>query len=234
MKISFVTLFPDAVLAAVRHSILRRAEDAGIVSFAAINPRDFAEDAHRSVDDEPYGGGPGMVLKADVLGRAIESALPADAVIFADPAGTLFTQGEAHKLSRLEHILFICGHYEGFDERVAERYATHRFSIGDYVLTGGELPAAVMADAAVRLLPGALGAPESLGEDAFSDGLLTYPQYTRPAEWEGMSVPEVLFSGNHGAVADWRRAKRLNSTRRHRPDLFARAPLSENDLKLLE
>ena len=234
MRFSFVTLFPEAVLCALRHSILKRAEGGGIISFDAVNPRDFATDKHRTVDDEPYGGGAGMVMKPDVLAAAIESLPKATVVIFTDPAGELFSQKNAKELSSDQHIVFVCGHYEGIDERVAQKYATHRFSIGDYILTGGELPAAVMADAIARQIPGVLGSPESLEQDAHSDGLLTYPQYTRPPEWEGMAVPEVLLSGNHEAVADWRRLQRLELTRRTRPDLFARAPLSKNDLKLLQ
>jgi tRNA (guanine37-N1)-methyltransferase len=235
MRIDFVTLFPAAVLSAVRHSILSRAETAGIVEFHATNPRDFASDSHKSVDDEPYGGGPGMLMKADIVGKAIESVLrDSSVVVFTDPAGELFSQSKAQELSRAGHIVFVCGHYEGVDERCAQKYATMRVSLGDYVLTGGELPSAVMADAVVRLLPGALGDANSLSEDAFSDGLLTYPQFTRPASWEGMDVPDVLLSGDHQAVARWRRQQRLIATRKHRPGLFARAPLTSDDLKLLQ
>src|SRR5438876_5300397 len=185
MKFSFVTLFPDAVLSALRHSILKRAEDSGIILFDAANPRDFATDKHRTVDDEPYGGGAGMVMKPDVLAAAIKS-IPAEReriIIFTDPAGELFSQKHAKELSSSKHVIFVCGHYEGIDERVAQKYATHRFSIGDYILTGGELPAAVMADAIARQIPGVLGSPESLEQDAHWDGLLTYPQYSRPPDW---------------------------------------------------
>jgi len=235
MQVSFVTLFPDAVLAAVRHSILKRAEDACIAQFAAINPRDFATDNHKTVDDEPYGGGAGMVLKPDIVAAAIESAEPEGAcVVFTDPNGELFSEEAAGYLAEQARIIFVCGHYEGIDERVAQKYATKRYSIGDYILTGGELPAAVMADAVVRRLPGVLGCAQSLDQDAFGDGLLTYSQYTRPAEWEGLSVPEVLLSGNHQEIAAWRRKERLALTRKTRPDLFARATLSKDDLKLLQ
>ncbi len=235
MRISFATLFPDAVLAAVRHSMLLRAEQAGIVSFDAVNIRDFATDAHRSVDDTAYGGGPGMVLKPDVVAAAIRSLQPEGAkVILTDPSGKLFTQREAADLAKEDRLIFVCGHYEGIDDRVGEAFGMLRYSIGDFVLTGGELPAAVMADAVVRLLPGVLGAPESLQEDAFEDGLLSYPQYTRPPEWEGIAIPEVLLTGDHGAIAKWRRLQRMNLTRQNRPDLFARAPLSKDDLKLLQ
>lgn len=235
MRIDFVSLFPDTVLNALRHSMVKRAEDAGIVSLRGVDIRGFAKDAHRTVDDEPYGGGPGMVMKPDVVGDAIDSCEPADAaLILTDPAGSLFRQEDARRLASLPHLIFVCGHYEGIDERVPQKYRMHRYSIGDFVLTGGELPAAVMADAVIRLLPGVLGSPESLGEDAFSDGLLTYPQFTRPADWEGLSVPDVLLSGDHGEVAKWRRRLRLLLTRRLRPDLFSRAPLSEADIRLLD
>lgn len=234
MRIDFVTLFPETVLGAVRHSILKRAEDAGLVKFGASNPRDFATDPHRSVDDEPYGGGPGMVLKPDVVAAAVEAVLTQDSVVIhTDPAGSLFDQATARLFANRRHLVFLCGHYEGIDERVVEKYATHRLSIGDYVLTGGELPAAVMADAIVRLLPGVLGSPASLTEDAFSDGLLTYPQYTRPEVWDGRKVPEVLLSGDHRRIAEWRRQQRLVSTRRNRPDLFAKARIAKDDLRLL-
>jgi tRNA (guanine37-N1)-methyltransferase len=237
MEFRFVTLFPETVLSAVRHSILKRAEDSGLLSFDAINPRDFAGDKHRTVDDEPYGGGPGMVLKADVVGAAVESALAPhrnSAVVFPDPAGELFSQAAARELATYERVVFVCGHYEGIDERVPERYATHRFSLGDYILSGGELPAAIMADAVGRLVHGVVGDPASLEADAFSDGLLTYPQYTRPPVWNGVEVPAVLLSGDHEAVFRWRRAHRLWATRKRRPDLFAKAPLSKTDLKLLQ
>lgn len=215
--------------------MLLRAEQAGIVQFGAVNPREFATDSHRSVDDEPYGGGPGMVMKASTTSAAIEEVLTPDStVIFTDPAGTLFDQTWARRLTHSLALVIVCGHYEGIDERVATKYATHRFSIGDYVLTGGELPAAVMADAIVRLLPGVLGSAESLEEDAFSDGLLTYPQYTRPEFWNDMPVPDVLLSGDHGKVHAWRRAHRLKTTRANRPDLFCKAPLSKEDLDLLK
>jgi len=235
MRIDFITLFPDALLSAIRHGVIERAEKEKLVAFRAINPRDFATDKYKSVDDEPYGGGPGMVLKADVLSAALKSILQSDSfVIVTDPNGVLFKHNHADELSRKNHLIFVCGHYEGIDERFIEKYANARFSIGDFVVTGGELPAALMANAITRLLPGVIGSPESLFEDAFYDGLLTYPQYTRPEEWEGQKVPHVLLSGDHQAIARWRRQQRLLLTRKHRPDLFARAPLSKNDLDLLK
>lgn len=232
-RITFVSLFPAAVLSAVRHSMLARAEAAGIVAYEGVDIRDFATDAHRTVDDTPYGGGPGMVLKPDVVAAAMRSVEDGLRVV-TDASGPLFTQRDAKELAQHDHIVFLCGHYEGIDDRVVEAFGMRRYSIGDYVVTGGELPAAVMADAIVRLLPGVLGSPESLEEDAFGDGLLSYPQFTRPAVWEGLAVPEVLTTGDHGAIDRWRRQQCLLSTRKSRPDLFARCPLSKTDLNLLK
>jgi tRNA (guanine37-N1)-methyltransferase len=212
--------------------MLLRAEKAGIVSFAGVDIRDFATDAHRTVDDTPYGGGPGMVLKPDVVAAALRS-VGEGTMLLTDPSAPLFSQKDARELAAHEHIVFLAGHYEGVDDRVAEAFGMRRYSIGDYVLTGGELPAAVMADAVVRLLPGVLGSAESLAEDAFTDGLLSYPQYTRPVEWEGISVPEVLTTGDHGAIAKWRRKQRLLATRKNRADLFAKAELTRSDIELL-
>jgi tRNA (guanine37-N1)-methyltransferase len=234
MRIDFVTLFPDVLLSWTNFSILRRAREAGLVQFGAVNPRDFAKDAHHTVDDSPYGGGPGMVMKPDVLGEALDSILGEQSfVVFTDPSGELFSQRLARGWSQKEHLVLVCGHYEGFDQRAVEEYADAVVSIGDFVLTGGELAAAAIADAVARLVPGVLGSPESLAEDAFSDGLLSYPQYTRPPEWRGRKVPEVLQSGDHEAIRRWRRRHRLLATRRLRPDLFARAPLTEEDLSLI-
>lgn len=234
MRIDFVTLFPDTILAGVRYSILARAESLGLVEFGVCNPRDFATDKHRSVDDAPYGGGPGMVMKPDVWGDALDSVISSGSqVVFPDPNGVRFCQSHARELSGQEHVVFVCGHYEGFDERFVEEFATHRFSLGEFIVTGGELPAAVMADAIVRLLPGAVK-EESRDADAFGDGLLTHPQYTRPEVWREKPVPEVLRSGDHQAIESWRRAHRLRLTRRLRPDLFSKAPLSLSDLDLLK
>ena len=224
------------VLEAVGHSMLRRAAESGLVSFHGTNPREFTTDKHRTVDDTPFGGGPGMLMKAGPVDAALGSVIAGDkvAVVMPDPTGALFGQEDAQELSELEQLVFLCGHYEGIDERVCEKWVTHRFSIGDYVLTGGELPALVMADAVVRLLPGVLGDASSLGIDSHSDGLLSAPQYTRPEVWDGRLVPEVLRSGDHGAIAKWKRAHSLQVTRERRPDLFARATLAKSDLVLLE
>ena len=213
--------------------MLQRAEQNGLVEFHGVDMRGFATDAHRTVDDTPYGGGPGMVIKPDIVAAALRSFDPGTIVI-TDPSGPLFTQSAAQELAQRDPITFVCGHYEGIDDRVVDAFQMRRYSIGDFVLTGGELPAAVMADAIVRLLPGVLGSPESLEEDAFKDGLLSYPQYTRPADWERIPVPEVLTTGDHGAIAKWRRQQRLLATRKNRPDLYARSPLSKKDLDLLK
>lgn len=236
LRIDFVTLFPEMVLGAVGHSMLRRAAESGLVSFHGINPREFTTDKHRTVDDTPYGGGPGMVMKPEPVDAAL-SAVNAGgrvAVVLPDPTGALFGQVDARELGGFDQVVFVCGHYEGVDERVCEKWVTHRFSIGDYVLTGGELPALVMADAIVRLVPGVLGDVESLSIDSHSDGLLSAPQYTRPESWEGRDVPEVLTTGDHGAIARWKRKVSLTTTRQRRPDLFAKAALAKSDLSLLE
>lgn len=232
----FVTLFPEMVLGAMRYSVLARAEAAGLLRFRAVSPRDFATDPHRTVDHPPFGGGPGMVLMPDLVERALLSwGSPAteDAIVVPDPCGELLSQSRVASLAERPRLVFLCGHYEGLDERVVERWATHRISIGDYVLTGGELPALVIADAVARYVPGVLGSEESLKIDAHADGLLSAPQYTRPANWNGMEVPEVLRSGDHGAIARWRRKQALLRTREHRPDLFCRARLEKSDLELL-
>lgn len=235
MRIDFITLFPEMVLQAVGHSMLHRAAQDGIVSFHATNPREFTTDKHRTVDEKPFGGGPGMLMKPEPLNQAFESLrVESDAAVIAlEPTGKLFTQQQAKELSGKSRLVFLCGHYEGIDERFLTRVATHRISIGDYVLTGGELPALVIADAVVRLLPGVLGCPESLIIDSHSGGLLSAPQYTRPETFLDMAVPEVLRSGNHEAVETWKRKQALMLTRTQRPDLFCRAKLENKDLDLL-
>lgn len=215
--------------------MLVRAQTAGLVSYRAVNPRDFTSDPHRTVDGPVFGGGPGMLLMPGPVGAAIES-LPLQAgaeVVFLDPAGDLFTQKIAKELSQKPQVVFLCGHYEGIDERVAIRYQARRLSLGDFVLTGGEFAALVMADSITRLIPGVLGDPESLDHDSHSDGMLSAPQFTRPQIWEGLEVPEVLLSGNHGVIEDWRRRQAIRATRTRRPDLFLRAGLEKEDLKRL-
>ncbi len=236
LRVDFVTLFPGMVLGASEHSILKRAQSAGLVQFGAVNPRDFTNDKHRTVDDTPFGGGPGMLLKPEPIDAALASIVDRETsiVIMPDPTGPLLSQPAILDLSKSPHIVLLCGHYEGIDERVCQKWVTHRFSIGDYVLTGGELPALVIVDAIVRTLPGVLGSSESLAIDSHSDGLLSAPQYTRPEVWEGQSIPEVLKSGDHGAIARWKRQQGLILTRQMRPDLFAHATLAKSDLDLLK
>lgn len=228
MKIDFVSLFPQMIEEGVSHSILRRAQEAGLVKFQTCNPRDFATDPHKKVDDSSYGGGPGMVLMAPLIQQAVDSLSPTSEtrIILLDAAGEPFRQETASELSGQEHLILICGRYEGVDERVRTKIATHCYSIGDYVLTGGELPALVLADSVTRLIPGALGKSESHEDDSFVDGLLGFPLYTKPTEFQGESVPEVLLSGNHAAIAKWRKEQQIERTKRYRPDLWAKHGLS--------
>lgn len=223
MKVDFVTLFPDWVLNSVRQSILLRAERSGLVQFRARSPRDYCYDQHKKVDDAPYGGHPGMLIRAEPVAQAIDQFRSVDekvAVVMTEPSGQPFTQEVAKELKDYDQVIFVCGHYEGIDHRVEEAYATHVLSIGDYVLTNGELPALVMADAIVRLLPGALGNQSSLEEESFENNLLGAPNYTRPEVWRGRSIPEVLKSGDHQKVAKWHREQALKRTQERRPDLL--------------
>jgi tRNA (guanine37-N1)-methyltransferase len=235
MRIAFVTLFPEQVLAALEHGVVARAARAGVLRFDAANPRDFADDRHRTVDDKPYGGGPGMVLMAPVVAAALSSLGlgPGAPVVLCDPAAPLFRQADAVRLSGFQEVCFVCGHYEGVDERIRTRLCSEARSVGDFVVTGGELPAALMADAVARLVPGVIGDPASHEDDSMGGGLLGFPLYTRPEEFQGEKVPEVLLSGHHGEIARWRRAQRLARTRAMRPDLFATADLLPGDLDLL-
>lgn len=241
MDISILTLFPGMFAGPLDQSIIGRARERGLVSIALHNIRDYAQDRHHVVDDAPFGGGPGMVMKPEPLflaveavraelaarqGRAVADAAP---VILLSPQGRPFTQSVAQELSAHPALVFICGRYEGVDARAEEALATDAISVGDYVLTGGELPAMTIVDAVARLLPGVLGDEASAVEESFSEGLLEGPSYTRPAEYRGMAVPDVLLSGDHGAVARWRRRQALLRTWQRRPDLLASADLSEED-----
>ena len=224
MKIDILTLFPDMFDAVLKSSILGKALENGILKVGIINIRDFSLDRHKRVDDYPYGGGAGMVMMPQPLYDAISTvkeSSPDARVILTSPRGKHFDQGKARELSRQPHLVIICGHYEGIDQRVIDSLVDEEISIGDYVLTGGELPAMVIVDAVARLLPGTIGSPRSLEEESFTGGLLEYPQYTRPADFMGMKVPEVLLSGNHKRIEEWRREKALEITRRLRPDLLA-------------
>lgn len=301
LRVDFVTLFPEMVLPAIRHSMMKRAEESGLVAFGAVNPREFTHDKHRTVDDDPFGGGPGMVMKCEPVWAAVESVLgrlegwrgggkvvgtegqrdegtegrrdegtegrrdrgtegqrgegtegfsdlilgnrnpqsairnpqSKAAIVLPDPTGRLFRQSDAQELAEMDHVVLLCGHYEGIDDRIRQLLATHVFSMGDYVLTGGELPALTIADAVVRLIPGVLGCSGSLGQDSFSDGLLSAPQFTHPEVFLGVGVPEVLRSGDHGAAAAWKRLQSLRTTRQNRADLFWHATLEKKDADML-
>jgi len=227
LHIDVLTLFPE-MFAPLEHSIIGRAIEQGRLAVGYVNPRDFTSDRHRTVDDYPYGGGPGMVMKPEPVFLAAESvARPDSAIILMSPAGRVFTQRIATELAHRRHLVLICGHYEGVDERVREHLVTDEISIGDYVLTGGELAAMVVIDAVARLLPGVLGHAESAGDESHSAGLLEYPQYTRPPIFRGWPVPERLLSGHHLEIAKWRRRQALEVTAARRPDLMTPALLAE-------
>lgn len=224
MLIDIITLFPEMFAGVFGESIIKRAVDKNILEIRFTQLRDFAYDKHRQVDDSPFGGGAGMVLKPEPVYRAVRDVLSKSddvkrKIIITDPSGSVFTQAKAKELSTLDQIIFICGHYEGFDARIYD-LADEMISIGDYVLTGGELPAMVIVDAVARMLPNVLGSAESATTDSFFDGMLGYPQYTRPRDFEGKLVPEVLLSGNHAEIKKWRASQALNLTRTRRPDLI--------------
>ncbi|HSK08964.1 MAG TPA: tRNA (guanosine(37)-N1)-methyltransferase TrmD [Vicinamibacterales bacterium] len=237
MKFDIVTIFPRMVEGATREGILGRAIERGLVDLRIHDLRDHTDDRHRTVDDVAYGGGPGMVLKPAPLYRAVEAIRAErgapDAVILTSPQGRLFSQAEAARLSALSHVVMLCGRYEGVDERVREQLATEELSIGDYVLTGGELPALVVLDAVARLLPGVVGDEQSVEQDSFRRGLLDYPQYTRPAEFRGVAVPAVLLSGHHAEVRRWRKRQALRRTIERRPELLELAELDEEERAIL-
>jgi len=221
MKIDVLTLFPAMFAGPLDESIIKRAREAGRLDLTIHNLRDYAHDRHKTVDDRPFGGGPGMLLKPEPIFEAVESlAREGTRVILLSPSGRPFSQAIASELSGQEHLLMVSGHYEGFDERAREQLADDELSIGDYVLTNGALPVMVIIDAVTRLLPGVLGDEDSARDDSFSQGLLEYPQYTRPAEFRGMKVPEILLSGNHAEIARWRAEQARLRTQERRPDLL--------------
>jgi len=223
MKIDVLTLFPGMFAGPLDESIIKRAREAGLLDLRVHQLRDYAHDRHRTVDDRPFGCGPGMLLKPEPIFEAVEKlASESTHVVLLSPAGRTFNQSIARDLAEKPELLLISGHYEGFDERVREQLADDELSIGDYVLTNGSLPAMVIIDTVTRLLPGVLGDAESNQDESFSEGLLEYPQYTRPAEFRGMKVPDVLLSGNHAQIAQWRNEQALLRTTERRPDLFKR------------
>lgn len=225
MLIDVITLFPEMFAGVFGESIIKRAVEKNILEVRFTQLRDFAFDKHRQVDDSPFGGGAGMVLKPEPVYRAVRDVLSKSdenfsrKIIITDPGGEVFTQNKAKELAALDQIIFVCGHYEGFDARIYD-LADELISIGDYVLTGGELPAMVIVDAVARMLPNVLGSAESAETDSFFDGMLGFPQYTRPRDFEGKLVPEVLLSGNHAEIKKWRETQALNLTRQRRPDLI--------------
>ena len=219
MRLDILTLFPD-MFTPLKESIIKRASDKNLVEINIIQIRDFSQDAHKKTDDIPYGGGAGMVMTPQPLYDAIQSVkTPNSYVIYLSPRGKVFNQPMARKLSKCEHLILVCGHYEGIDERIIDLCIDEEISIGDYVLTGGELPAMVLADSIIRLLEGAIS-QDSLSEESFTNNLLEYPQYTRPQNFKGLEVPEVLLSGHHANIAKWRKEKSIEITKQNRPDLI--------------
>jgi len=244
MQFEVFTLLPEVFPPYLESSILQRARQRGLVSVNVYNIRDYTHDKHHTTDDTPYGGGGGMVMKVEPVFEAVESVLGLGAhqappqlvcpIIMLTPQGRIFTQAVAEELSGYEKIALLCGRYEGMDERIREHLVTDEISIGDYVLTGGELPALILIDAVTRLIPGVLGDPDGAADDSHATGLLEYPHYTRPPEFRGWKVPEILLSGDHGKVDQWRRQQSLLRTLARRPDLLEKAELSEKERKFLE
>lgn len=236
MRFDIFTLFPELFAGVFDESILKRARDARLIEIALHDIRDYTTDKHHVADDYPYAGGGGMVMKPEPIFAAVEAVLgapPQVPVILLTPQGRVFTQALARELAQHARLALICGHYEGVDERVRAHLATDEISIGDYVLTGGEIPAMVVVDAVARLIPGVLGAPGAPARDSHASGLLEGPQYTRPAEFRGWRVPDILLSGNHAQIAAWRQREALRRTFERRPDLLSRAALSEDDRAFL-
>ncbi len=236
MRFDIFTLFPEIFRPYLESSILQRASQRGLLDVALHNIRDWTSDRHHVTDDEPYGGGGGMVMKPEPIFAAVEGVLgspPACPVVLLTPQGRLFTHAVAQELAQQPRLALLCGRYEGVDERVRQHLVSDEISIGDYVLTGGELPALIVVDAVTRFLPGVLGDPKGAWDDSFTSGLLEYPHYTRPPEFRGWEVPEVLLSGDHARIARWRRQQALLRTNQRRPDLLTKAELSEAERRML-
>jgi len=236
LEINIVTIFPEMFSSPFNESIIKRAIEKGLAEIIVHNLRDFARDKHRVTDDYPYGGGAGMVMKPEPIAEAIEriNEKSPSRVIMMTPQGEPFTQQKAKKLSLENRITILCGRYEGVDERIREHFVDDEVSIGDYILTGGEIPAMVLADAVVRLIPGVLGAEASAAEDSFSSHLLEYPHYTRPASFRGYEVPDILLSGDHEKISRWRKREALKRTLEKRPDMLAGIELSDEDMEILK
>jgi len=244
LQFDVFSILPEVFPSYLETSILKKARERGFIDVRVHNIRDYTHDKHHITDDTPYGGGGGMVMKPEPMFEAVESvldvALPAAdtrqriPVILLTPQGRVFTQRVADELSQYEHIALLCGRYEGIDERIREHLVTDEISVGDYVLTGGELPAMVLIDAVSRLIPGVLGDPTGAADDSHAMGLLEYPHYTKPPEFRGWKVPDILLSGDHGKIEKWRREQALIRTLRKRPDMIEKAELSEKDLKFVE
>ena len=236
MKIHVLSLFPEMFTGVFGSSILKKAQEKGAIELAVTDIRDFSENEHKQVDDSPYGGGAGIVLKPEPMFNAVETITEGRTprVILMCPQGERFTQKKAEELAKEEDLVFLCGHYEGYDERIREHLVTDEISIGDFVLTGGELPAMTVIDAVVRLLPGVLGQQDSHIQDSFSTGLLEHPHYTRPADFRGMKVPDVLLSGNHAKIDEWREEQSFKRTLERRPDLLEALELTEKQLKIIQ
>ena len=234
MRVDILTLFPEMFQGPLNESLLKKAQEKGLLSLNITNLRDFTSDKHKTADDTPYGGGAGMVMKAEPIAKALSNVQsPESKVILMCPTGKTLTQAKVKELAGEEHLIILCGHYEGIDERVREM-VDEEISIGDYVLTGGEIPAMVLIDAVARHIPGVVKEEESVKKDSFYEGLLDYPSYTKPEEFEGKRVPEVLLSGHHAEIERWRRKEALKRTLYRRSDLLAKAQLTDEDRKLLE
>lgn len=238
MKIDILTLFPEMMEASLKTSIIGRAEENGLLSINCVQIRDFAFNKHRQVDDYPYGGGQGMVMQAEPIFQAYKSVTEGldykPKTIYMSPQGKTFRQSTAKRLAKEEHIVLLCGHYEGVDQRILDEIVDMEISIGDFVLTGGEIAAMAVVDATARMIPGVLASEVAFSEESHFDGLLEFPQYTRPAEWHGMGVPEVLQSGNHKLIQEWKRKSAIENTFKKRRGMLSRARLSKKELEFVE
>ena len=237
MKITILTIFPEMFESVLNASILGRAREQGLIEIECVDIRPFSDRKHKNTDDYPFGGGAGMVMLAQPIMDAMASVTGEDfrgKRIYMGPRGTTLTTAKARQLAQEEHLVLLCGHYEGVDQRALDACIDEEISIGDYILTGGELAAMVLTDCVARFIPGVLGSAESPEEESFSDGLLEYPQYTRPRELRGMEVPEILLSGDHAKIRAWRRLESLRATKRFRPDLLERAELTDKEKRMLE